>query len=1730
MEKKVRETTRQVLAVVLAVALCFAFLPDTVLAEGDEDSVEESQDIEITEEAAEDKETAEAGGSSETEGSEEADPSQSEEDAPASEEDGEQENDDDGIMLLAADGTCGDNLTWNLDDGGVLTISGTGAMDDYTASSGTPWYDDYDSIVSVVVEDGVTSVGNYAFYQCPNLASVSFGDDLITIGSYAFRECTELGSDGSGLDFPDSLEKIEGYAFRADTSIQKITFGSDSKLTDINLYAFYGCSGISEAIDFPDSLQSIAQYSFYNCTNLPGISFGSGLTSIGDQAFRNCTGMSSELAFPDSLESIGARTFNNCPDITGITFGSGLTSIGNYAFQDSMTTENAIETTTEVIAGCKIASGLEGTPEVLSENQDYTGVTVEIPDSASVGTSAFSGSGIEIFVFGSSRTAIPISTYNSQNLNTLIFTSPYEDVKINGVGSTTYNFDESNLTVVYGMEFDDIVSYNKSNPFCGMTLQEAVYAVADGSMESPIIIEKDISLSSTLIVPADFAGTITVEKTSGYWIRCKEDADINPMITVAAGADLTFDGYVELSGVNTVTIIETKGAVTLTGNVTVTDGDIETSHNGVIHVTGSDASLTLDGNASVKNHTLNATYSAVILVDGGASFTMTDGTVSDITYSHVESGAILALDEGTTVNINGGVIKNIEEDGDASYNAPVVISDKASISFTDGTISDNYAQGQHSSSGILIYDSGSGEMTGGTIENNTSEQKGSAIMLYSTSRYSDEYSVNFTMSGGVIRENKQVRRDSISDGSNIISSYGGTVYVADNSSFKMTGGEITGNSARSGGGVAVVDTFDSSHLDGTFDTEFILDGGTISDNTAVCGGGIYTFSNGTELISGYITDNHATDSQSGASYDRGGGVYSEGLQSNGYSTVHMYNVVIMDNQAGEMGGGLWCCSTGQATIYVTNGGVITENSARGRFSFDPDYGAGDDLIFGNGYGSTLRLSARILGGGKVDWYKDGNIFMAANGKSAQIDDDNYERYDPDNPGEPYEPEVIYSSQSIASKAVVQENDAIEFAKTQAKLFITGNEALDEGGGVAANGGITIGVDEDLIDISGTKVWDDNENEKGLRPDSITVYLKVRTSSGESYTLESMEVEPDDEGNWNWEFTDLPKVDESGEALTYYYYIDEENVEDYVTDITGDNEDGYEIKNKLVEPKFTKEELEDDYDRKDEDIEHDDDNGHFEENIEGDGWGSWDDADNNQEIIYRMTLTDIRGATNVTVHDYLEDGLDFVKFDDTEDVDVILYDYDENGDLIERHLVEGEDFTWSDTGCTDPNGCAMKDCTFEIKFADEDFEGISDDAYIVITYKALTDTHEGDYEDYEDDLLNQAYMTYGVNSYRSGIVLTETDLFGFGVYKYAMDDEEEIALEGAEFVLEKNGQYATFEVETDEETGYDYHMITGWVDGLSDAGTLASGADGMIRIEGLDDDTYTLTETKAPAGYTIVDKAITVEIDEDGNVTVNGDTGSKEAVIGHEVNVENVPAETVDISGSKTWEDNNNQAGHRPEEIIINLLADGEKKDSATVTEADGWAWSFNDLYKYDEDGHEIVYTITEDSVADYSTEYDGYDVINIYTPGQTSVSVVKIWDDDDDTDGIRPESITVELVRDDVTTGDTLILSEDNDWAGSFTELDMEDADGNAYVYSVKEISVEGYTSEVSGDQDDGYVITNTHTPTKVPETKTPGETGTGAPKTSDTNNLGAWLALMIACAVIVGDVCYIRRRRNKVK
>lgn len=198
-------------------------------------------------------------------------------------------------------------------------------------------------------------------------------------------------------------------------------------------------------------------------------------------------------------------------------------------------------------------------------------------------------------------------------------------------------------------------------------------------------------------------------------------------------------------------------------------------------------------------------------------------------------------------------------------------------------------------------------------------------------------------------------------------------------------------------------------------------------------------------------------------------------------------------------------------------------------------------------------------------------------------------------------------------------------------------------------------------------------------------------------------------------------------------------------------------------------------------------------------------------------------------------------------------------------------------------------------------------------------------------------------------------------------------------------------------------------------------------------------------------------------------------------------ETVDVKATKNWDDANNQDGKRPTKITINLLADGEKVASKEVqAAADGtWTATFEKLAKY-KAGKEIKYTVTEEAVAEYEATITDFTITNKYAPKEIDYKVTKVWNDANNQDGKRPESVTVQLYKkvgdaDPVAVeGKKLILTakdktDANIWVASFTNLPQYEA-GKEITYSIKEVDVPaGYEASVTGQ-----VVTNTYNPETI--------------------------------------------------
>ena len=178
-------------------------------------------------------------------------------------------------------------------------------------------------------------------------------------------------------------------------------------------------------------------------------------------------------------------------------------------------------------------------------------------------------------------------------------------------------------------------------------------------------------------------------------------------------------------------------------------------------------------------------------------------------------------------------------------------------------------------------------------------------------------------------------------------------------------------------------------------------------------------------------------------------------------------------------------------------------------------------------------------------------------------------------------------------------------------------------------------------------------------------------------------------------------------------------------------------------------------------------------------------------------------------------------------------------------------------------------------------------------------------------------------------------------------------------------------------------------------------------------------------------------------------------------------EKISIEGVKTWIDNDNQDGKRPESITVNLKANGKVITTKEVTAADGWKYSFTDLDKYS-NGKEIEYTVSENAVKDYKTEINGYDITNTHEKELTEITVNKKWNDDNNRDGIRPDSIKVDLKANGKVVKTVTIKASDN-WTYTFTNLDKY-SNGEEINYTVEEKTITGYESEVNG-----YEIINTH-------------------------------------------------------
>ena len=290
-------------------------------------------------------------------------------------------------------GTCGTWVNWTLDYNKVLSIAGSGEMYNYGSSSPAPWCERYliPSIEKVIIGNGVTSIGSYAFYNhteltqitipasvtsiggnafngCTGLTSITLPEGFTSIGANAFNGCTGLTS----ITLPNSVTSIGYSAFRNCINLTSITIPEG--VTSIGDYAFYGCSSLT-SITLPNSVSSIGVYAFYGCSSLTSITLPSTIT-IGDAAFRGCTQLANDDGFiivqnelygyvgtdttviiPNGITIIQELAFNGCDNLTSVTIPDSVTSICYHAFNNcssltTLTIPNSVTSVDDIISQC----------------------------------------------------------------------------------------------------------------------------------------------------------------------------------------------------------------------------------------------------------------------------------------------------------------------------------------------------------------------------------------------------------------------------------------------------------------------------------------------------------------------------------------------------------------------------------------------------------------------------------------------------------------------------------------------------------------------------------------------------------------------------------------------------------------------------------------------------------------------------------------------------------------------------------------------------------------------------------------------------------------------------------------------------------------------------------------------------------------------------------------------------------------------------------------------------------------------------------------------------------------------------------------------------------------------------------------------------------------------------------------------------------------------------------
>ena len=718
-----------------------------------------------------------------------------------------------------------------------------------------------------------------------------------------------------------------------------------------------------------------------------------------------------------------------------------------------------------------------------------------------------------------------------------------------------------------------------------------------------------------------------------------------------------------------------------------------------------------------------------------------------------------------------------------------------------------------------------------------------------------------------------------------------------------------------------------------------------------------------------------------------------------------------------------------------------------------------------------------------------------------------------------------------------------------------------------NGGFTITNTHtpEKTSVSVTKTWNDNDNQDGIRPEEITVYLYA-----DGAVKETLTIKPDADGNWSYTFTDLDKYD-NGKAITYT--VGEKAVDGYTTDLGGGVETGFVITNTHTPEKTNLPVNKVWKDNGNQD-------GYRPENITvelladgvettttltlnannnwADTFVNLDKYKNGKEIVYSVKEVTVNEHYTSVVEKNANGGYTVTNTHETEQTEIAVSkawsDNDDqdgvrpssvtvvlvaDGTDTDKTLVLNENNNWSGSFTNldkYKDGKEIVYCVKELSVAGyttEITKTSTGDYSITNTHTVATtsiDVTKSWQDNNNNDGIRPESITVvlladGVETSKTLVLTNDNNWSGSftDLDKYKDHGKEikytvkELTISGYTTVITGSQSSGYAITNTHENEKISLPVTKTWNDNDDQDGYRVESITVVLVADGVETETtLVLSEENNWSGsFTELDKykegkEVVYTIKE---LSVDKYTSEIAQLTDGGYNITNTHTpETTSISGTKHWDDNDNQDGARPNEITVNLLADGVIYKTIIVTEATDWTYTFEDLPVYKDHGTEIVYTISEEAVDYYTTTYDKFDIINTHTPNKINVKVTKVWDDKDNKDQIRPKEVVVYLVINGDETDIQVTLSKDNGWTSYFTELDEYD-NGEKVEYTVKEKEVDGYTTTYTGDMTDGFVITNSHTPIPVPDT-------------GDHSHIFLWIAVLTVSTAALATAVVLKKRK----